>query len=61
MSLPSHAGNGAVKSYWRWRYHGGLAVMRCRCRVILATVLSSHAGDSAAGMTCPRRDIDVES
>jgi hypothetical protein len=33
-------------------------VTRCRCR---ATVLLSHAGDGAVGVTWPRHDVDVES
>jgi hypothetical protein len=38
-----------------------LAVAQCRCRVILATILLSHAGDDAAGVTWPRRNEDAES
>jgi hypothetical protein len=28
---------------------------------MLATMLSSHAGDVTAGATWPRRDVDIES
>jgi hypothetical protein len=38
-----------------------LVVMRCKCRVMLATVLPSHASDGAAEVTWPRRDVGVES
>jgi hypothetical protein len=40
---------------------GNLVMVRCRRRVIQATVLSSHAGDNAAGMTWLRRDVDANS
>jgi hypothetical protein len=43
----SYAGDGATES----RCRSDLAVMRCRCRVMLATVLSSHADDGAVGAT----------
>jgi hypothetical protein len=36
-------------------------VARCRCGVMPATVLPSHAGDGAAEVTWSRRDVDVES
>jgi hypothetical protein len=35
-------------------------VAQCRCLVMLATMLLSHAGDDAAEATLPRRDADVE-
>jgi hypothetical protein len=38
-----------------------LATTRCRCRVMLATMLLSHAHDDAAEVTWPRRDVDAES
>jgi hypothetical protein len=53
----SHASDNAAKSCCR----GDLAAVRSRCRVILATMLPSHAGDDAAEVTWPRRDIDAES
>jgi hypothetical protein len=56
--MPSHAGDGAAESC---RRRGDLATVRCRCRVMLATLLSSHVGDSAIGETGPQRDVDVES
>jgi hypothetical protein len=34
---------------------------RCRCQVILVTMLSSHAGDDVARATWPRHDVDAES
>jgi hypothetical protein len=33
----------------------------CRCRVMLATVLSNHADDGAIEATWLRRDVDVVS
>jgi hypothetical protein len=48
MLLPSHASDGTAESYWLWCCHSELAVMRYRCRVMLATVLPSHASDGAA-------------
>jgi hypothetical protein len=59
--LPSHAGDGTVKTTWpwrnvdvepcwRWHCRCDLVVARCRCRVMLMTVLPSHAGDGAAEM-----------
>jgi hypothetical protein len=38
-----------------------LATTRCRCRVMLATMLLSHAHDDAAEVTWPQRDVDAES
>jgi hypothetical protein len=38
--LLSHAGDGATDAC-------DLAVERCRCQVMLSTVLPSHAGDGA--------------
>jgi hypothetical protein len=40
---------------------GDLAIARCRYRVMLARMLSSHAGDGAIGVAWPRRDVDAES
>jgi hypothetical protein len=34
---------------------------QCRCRVKLATMLPSHAGDGAAEATWPRCDVEAES
>jgi hypothetical protein len=44
----SHANNGAVESCWWWRCWGDLATAWCRCWVMLAIVLPSHAGDGMA-------------
>jgi hypothetical protein len=38
-----------------------LVVVRCSCRVMLTTVLVSHAGDGAAGVTLLWNDVDVQS
>jgi hypothetical protein len=38
-----------------------LVVAQCRYRVMLATVLLSHASDGAAETTWPQRDVGVES
>jgi hypothetical protein len=35
-------------------------MVQCCCRVMLATVMSSHTGISAAKVTWPRRDVDAE-
>jgi hypothetical protein len=53
MSVPSHAGDAATESL--------LSVARYRCRVMLATVLPSHAGDDDAKATWLRCDVDVKS
>jgi hypothetical protein len=34
---------------------------QCRCRIMLAAILSSHVDDGAAEVTSPWRDVDVES
>jgi hypothetical protein len=68
--LPSHARDDVVemtwprldvdvKSCWRQCCRGDLATMQCRCRVMLATMLSSPARDDATEVTWPRRDVDV--
>jgi hypothetical protein len=44
----SHVDNGVAESCWRWCCRGDLAVARYQCRVMMATVPSSHAGDGAA-------------
>jgi hypothetical protein len=60
--LLSHASDGAVEmtwpqhnvdaeSYWRWYYRGDFAVARYRSRVMLVTLMLSHAGDGAADVT----------
>jgi hypothetical protein len=52
MSLPSHASDGTTEVTWPWRDVGAescwrwfcrvdLVVARCRCRVMLATLLPS--------------------
>jgi hypothetical protein len=38
-----------------------LVMALCSCRVMLVTVLLSHAGDDTAEATWPRRDVDAES
>jgi hypothetical protein len=45
----------------RCRCREGLVTVRCRCRVILATMLSCHAGDGAAKVPWSWHDVDVES
>jgi hypothetical protein len=45
MALPSPAGDGAAKAT--------LVMARCRGRVMLASVLLSHASDGAAEVTWP--------
>jgi hypothetical protein len=57
----SHADTNAVESYWRRCCRGDLAAMRCRCLLMLATMLLSHAGDDAVDTTWPRHDVDAES
>jgi hypothetical protein len=52
MVLLSHDGDDVVEAM--------LAVARCHCRVMLATVLPSHAGDDAARVTWPRPNINAE-
>jgi hypothetical protein len=55
MTLPSHAGNGDAEATLvvaRCRYRGDPAMVRCRCRVMLMTALSNHAGDGAATQGC---------
>jgi hypothetical protein len=58
MSMSSHVGDGAAGVTWPWRdadakscwrqcCRGDLAGTRCRCWVMLGTVLLSHAGDGA--------------
>jgi hypothetical protein len=50
--MASHSGDGAAELCWQWRCRGHLAVARCRCRVMLVTVLSSHVGDGTATEGC---------
>jgi hypothetical protein len=38
-----------------------MAMMQCRSRVMLATMLLSHAADDAVGVIWLQRDVDVES
>jgi hypothetical protein len=59
--MPSHATDNATKSSWQRRCQGDLATARCRCRVMLMTILLSHAGDGAAKVTWPQHDVDAES
>jgi hypothetical protein len=70
--MPTHGGDDAAgatwprrdvdaESCWQRRYRGDLTVALCKCRVMLAMVLSSHVGDSAAGVTWPQRDVDAKS
>jgi hypothetical protein len=49
----SHAGDSAAKAT--------LAVVQCQCRVMLGIALPSHAGDDAAELAWPRRDVSAES
>jgi hypothetical protein len=60
MYMTGRAGDGATESCWQWCYQGDLAATRCRCQVMLATVLPSHTGDGAIIVTWPWRDIDAE-
>jgi hypothetical protein len=60
-SMPSHVDDGAAESCWQWCCRGDFTVTRCRCQVILATMLSSHAGDDATGVTWSWSDVNVES
>jgi hypothetical protein len=61
LKMLSHAGNSATKSCRRQHCRGDLAMVQSRCRVMLATILSSHAHDDAAGVTWPRLEVDAES
>jgi hypothetical protein len=69
--LLSHAGDGAaevtwprrdvdVESCWRRHCRGDLAVMRCRCRVMLTMVLPSHIDYGAVEAIWLRHDVDAE-
>jgi hypothetical protein len=40
---------------------GELAIAQCRCRVMLAIMLSSHVGNDATEATWPGHDVDNES
>jgi hypothetical protein len=75
MSLPSHSSDGIAEVAWswhdvivescrRWYYRDDLAMVRCRCQVMLAMVLPkrlgwgamslmSHAGNGVAEVTWP--------
>jgi hypothetical protein len=57
--MPSHVGDNVAESYSRQRCRGDLAAARCRCRVMLVTMLPSHAHDDTTEKTWPRRDVDV--
>jgi hypothetical protein len=59
--MPSHAGDNVVGSCWQRHCWCDLAVTRCRCRVMVVTILSSHAGDGAARVTWQHHDVDAES
>jgi hypothetical protein len=59
-----------LESSWRRRCRDDLAAVQCRGQVTVATTLPrqlghgamsmpSHAGDGAAEMTWPRRDVDA--
>jgi hypothetical protein len=61
MSLSSHAGDSAIELCWRWHCHDDLAIARCRCQVMLVTVLLSHADDGTVETAWPRRDVVAES
>jgi hypothetical protein len=67
-ALPSPTGDGAAvfcdeddESCRRQRRRGNLVVARCRCRVMLAVMLLSHAGNGTAEATWSRWDVDVKS
>jgi hypothetical protein len=57
----SHAGDGASESCCRRRCWSDLAVARCRCRVMLATMLLSHDGNVAVEVTWSHCDVGAES
>jgi hypothetical protein len=61
IKMSSHTGDDAAKSCWRRCCWGDLAAARCRCQVMLATVLLSHAGDDVIRVTWPQREVDAES
>jgi hypothetical protein len=61
ISMSSHDGDNVVESRWRQPRRGDLAVTRCRCRVMLVTMLLSHDGDGAAEVTWPWCDVDAKS
>jgi hypothetical protein len=60
-SMPTYAGDGAAESCWWRRCRGDLVTARCRCWVMLATVLPSHGGDGAIGAIWSWRDVHAES
>jgi hypothetical protein len=43
---------GAAESYSRWRCRGDLAATRCKCLVMLVTMLLSHVDDGTATQGC---------
>jgi hypothetical protein len=47
---PSHASDSAIEP-----------CLCCRCRIMLATVQSSHADDGATEATWPQHDVGAES
>jgi hypothetical protein len=57
----SYTGDNTIESCWRRRYRDNLAVTWCRCCVILVTMLLSHTGDDAVGVTWLWHDVDAES
>jgi hypothetical protein len=57
----SHADDNAVESCWQWYCQGDLAVVRCKYRVMLATMLLSCADDDAVEATWLWHDVDIES
>jgi hypothetical protein len=57
----SHAGDNGAESCLRRHYRGDLATVRYRCRVMLVTMLPSHAHDGTAEVTWSQRDVDVVS
>jgi hypothetical protein len=58
--MSSHAGYNATVTHWGRRCLGDVAMVQCRCQVMLATTLPSHAGDGGAEVTWPRRNLDAE-
>jgi hypothetical protein len=72
MAQSSPAGDDAVGVTWSWRdvdvescwqrhCRDELATTRCRCRIMLTTMILSRAGNDTAGTTWSWRDIDVDS
>jgi hypothetical protein len=52
MLLSSHADDDAAQSCWQWRRRCDLVVARYHYRVMLVTVLLSHASDGTVERLC---------